>query len=119
MEQEKPTIYITKDMLTSGWPSTSITADSNVCCTMYNPLDDKLKKYCNSTDKHLDELEEDIEFLDKMRKDTNGQLALHNDKIGELESKISYLQAENVKLRTDLDELYSQIYILQQKLDNQ
>lgn len=79
MEQEKPTIYITKDMLTSGWPSTSIstwsspsiTVNSNSCCTMRNPWEDKLKEYCNSTDKHLDELEEDIEFLDNMRKDTN------------------------------------------------
>lgn len=72
MEQEKPTIYITKDMLTSGWPSQSITVNSATCCTMGNPWEDKLKEYCNSTDKHLDELEEDIEFLDNMRKDTNG-----------------------------------------------
>jgi len=75
MEQANDTIYINANDIstlpqTSLWPS--MTLNSNACTIMRNPWEDKLKEYCSSTDKHLDELEEDIEFLDNMRKDTNG-----------------------------------------------
>ena len=115
MEQANDTIYINANDIstlppTSLWPS--MTLNSNACTIMRNPWEDKLKEYCNATDKHLDDLEEDIEFLDKMRKDMNSEIAFHNDKIGEFEAKITSLQNENVQLHTELDELYNQIYIL-------
>ena len=72
MRTDNDTIYRdAKDILASGWLSSSMTLNSNACTITYTSWEDKLKEYCNSTDKHLDELEEDIEFLDNMRKDTN------------------------------------------------
>jgi len=85
---------------------------------VYSPWEDKLKEYCNSTDKHLDDLEEDIEFLNKERKNTNGLLALHEDKMDGLESKLDLLKNENALLRTALEDLQNQFYTLQAKLDN-
>ena len=82
-------------------------------------IDDKLKEYCDFTDKHLDDLEEDIEFLDKMRKEMNNGMAFHDAKVDEFENKIHLLEDENTKLRADLNILQSQIYMLQQRLDNQ
>lgn len=93
----------------AGWEPVSV----------YNPWEDKLKEYCSSTDKHLDDLEEDIEFLDKERKNANSLLALHEDKMDGLESKLDLLKNENALLRIALEDLQNQVYALQAKLDNQ
>lgn len=94
--------------------------NNNACesVPVYNPWEDKLKEYCSSTDKHLDDLEEDIEFLDRERKNMNGDLSIHEDKINDLESKLDLLKRENIQLCTALNDLQNQIYTLQAKLDN-
>lgn len=114
-ELENTTIYQSADVI--GWdPCVTINTSG---LTIHNPWEDKLKEYCNSTDKHLDDLEEDIEFLDKMRKNMNDELSFHEDKIKEYKSRIDFLEHENEQLHKYLDDLQSQIYIMQQKLDNQ
>ena len=85
----------------------------------YNQWEDKLKEYCSSTDKHLDDLEEDIDFLDRERKNIGSELGLHEDRMDGLESKLDLLKNENALLRTALEDLQNQIYTLHEKLDNQ
>lgn len=114
-ELENTTIYQSADVI--GWdPCVTINTSG---LTFHNPWEDKLKEYCNSTDKHLDDLEEDIEFLDKMRKNTNTELGFHEDRMNGLESRIDLLKNENTLLRQYLGDLQVQINILQQQLDNQ
>lgn len=114
-ELENTTIYQSADVI--GWdPCVTINTSG---LTIHNPWEDKLKEYCNSTDKHLDDLEEDIEFLDKMRKNMVDWLGIHEDKINDLESKLDLLTNENALLRIALEDVRNQIYTLQQKLDNQ
>lgn len=105
---------------TSEYISTTISGiDSSVFTTIRNPWEEKIKEYCEATDKHLDHLEEDIDFLDKMRKDTNEEIIFLCNQIGDFEHEISLLKVENANLRADLNDLYNQIFALQQKLDNQ
>ena len=133
-EMENTTIYQTAEEIARGFNSATYTihntwATNNNACTsanndwapvpVYNPWEDKLKEYCNSTDKHLDELEEDIDFLDRERKNMNGDLSIHEDKINDLKSKLDILKRENIQLCTALNDLQNQFYTLQAKLDNQ
>ena len=105
---------------TSEYISTTISGiDSSVFTTIRNPWEEKIKEYCEATDKHLDHLEEDIDFLDKMRKDTNEEIIFLCNQIGDFEHEISLLKVENANLRANLNDLYNQIFALQQKLDNQ
>ena len=130
-EMENATVYQTAEKIAYGpyvtFDSSTYTIhnpwepNNNACesVPVHNPWEDKLKEYCSSTDKHLDDLEEDIEFLDKMRKNTNSELGFHEDRINDLESKLDLLKNENALLRTALEDLQNQIYTLQEKLDNQ
>lgn len=119
-----------KDILASmHGPSITLNASaipfsaSSIATTNYNPweqlIEDKLKEYCYSTDKHLDDLEEDIDFLDKERKEMNSNIAYHNDMVYQFQSDIARLVDENTKLRANLNDLQNQIFALQQRLDNQ
>ena len=128
-EMENATVYINAadtSAITSSYRSSTYTIhnswepNNNACesVPVYNPWEDKLKEYCSSTDKHLDDLEEDIEFLDKMRKNTDSELGLHEDRMDGLESKLDLLKNENAILRIALEDLQNQIYTLQEKLDN-
>jgi len=96
----------------------STAVDSSIV-TIYNPWEEKIKKYCDATDEHVDKLEEDIDFLDKNRNDVNDKLTFLFDKVGKFECEIDILKDENAKLRDDINTLCSQIFTLQQKLDNQ
>lgn len=128
-EMENTAIYQSAADVLAAARGSSLTIDTSAITvnspafTIYTPLeqmiDEKLKEYCNSTDKHLDDLEEDIEFLDKMRKDTNIKMAYHDDMIDEFQSKIDFLKDENVQLHKYLNDLQNQIYMLQSKLDSQ
>lgn len=123
-ELENTAVYTINAADTAAPYWSSITANSPAIAgwepvSVYDPWEDKLKEYCSSTDKHLDDLEEDIEFLDKERKNTNGWLGIHEDKINDLESKLDLLKRENIQLCTALNDLQNQIYTLHEKLDNQ
>lgn len=136
-KNENTTVYINaEDMLRPVYKPSTITLNSSaftasaatfnpstIATTNYNPweqlIEDKLKEYCYSTDKHLDDLEEDIDFLDKRRKEMNNTIDYHSDMIGQFQSDISLLVDENARLRANLNDLQGQIYMLQQKLDNQ
>lgn len=129
-EMENATVYTINAAdtaaITSSYRSSTYTIhnpwepNNNACesVPVYNPWENKLREYCSSTDKHLDDLEEDIEFLDKERKNMNGDLSIHEDKINDLESKLDLLKRENIQLCTALNDLQNQIYTLQEKLDN-
>lgn len=122
-ELENATVYTINAADTAALYGSSLTTNSPAIAgwepvSVYNPWEDKLKEYCNSTDKHLDDLEEDIEFLDRERKNMNGDLSIHEDKINDLESKLDLLKRENIQLCTALNDLQNQIYTLQEKLDN-
>ena len=123
-ELENTAVYTINAADTAALYGSSLTTNSPAIAgwepvSVYNPWEDKLKEYCSSTDKHVDELEEDIDFLNKERKDAVDMLVFHNDKIGELESKLELLKDENIQLHKYLDDLHNQIFILQEKLDNQ
>lgn len=121
-EMENTTLYQSAEDIIAAARGPAITLNSSAF-TINNPwesmIDDKIKKYCDSTDKHLDDLEEDIEFLDKERKNATAMLDFHTDKIDEFQSKIDFLQNENGQLHKYLSDLQTQIYMLQEKLDNQ
>lgn len=115
---ENTTIYQSAEDILASANGPTITFNTS-SFTLHNPWEEKLKEYCSSTDKHVDELEEDIDFLNKERKDAVDMLVFHNDKIGELESKLELLKDENIQLHKYLDDLHNRIFILQEKLDNQ
>lgn len=121
-EMDNTTLYQSAENIIAAARGPAITLNSSAF-TINNPwesmIDDKIKKYCESTDKHLDDLEEDIEFLDKERKNATAMLDFHTDKIYEFQSKIDLLQNENGQLHKYLSDLQTQIYMLQEKLDNQ
>lgn len=129
-EMENTTVYQTAEKIAYGpyvtFDSSTYTIhnpwepNNNACTSVpvHNPWEDKLKEYCNSTDKHLDDLEEDIEFLDRERKNMGSELGLHEDRMDGLESKLDLLKNENALLRIALEDLQNQIYTLQAKLDN-
>lgn len=122
-ELENTVVYTINAADTAALYVSSLTTNSPAIAgwepvSVYNPWEDKLKEYCSSTDKHLDDLEEDIEFLDRERKNMNGDLSIHEDKINDLESKLDLLKRENIQLCTALNDLQNQIYTLQAKLDN-
>lgn len=121
-EMDNTTLYQSAENIIAAARGPAITLNSSAF-TINNPwesmIDDKIKKYCDSTDKHLDDLEEDIEFLDKERKNATAMLDFHTDKIDEFQSKIDLLQNENGQLHKYLSDLQTQIYMLQEKLDNQ
>lgn len=125
-EMENATIYQSAQNIPTPVYGSSLAIDASaitVTSSIQNPfesiIDDKMKEYCYSTDKHLDDLEEDIDFLDKKRKEMNDYLAFHHDKIGEFEKEIHLLKDENEQLHKYLTDLQSQIYTLQERLDNQ
>lgn len=117
-EMENTTIYQSAENILASANGPTITFNTS-SFTLHNPWEEKLKEYCSSTDKHVDELEGDIDFLDKERKNATDMLVFHNDKIGELESKLELLKNENIQLHNELNTLHTQIYDLQQRLDNQ
>ena len=129
-EMENTTVYQTAEKIAYGpyvtFDSSTYTIhnpwepNNNACTSVpvHNPWEDKLKEYCNSTDKHLDDLEEDIEFLDRERKNMGSELGLHEDRMDGLESKLDLLKNENALLRIALEDLQNQIYTLQANLDN-
>ena len=121
-EMDNTTLYQSAEDIIAAAREPAITLNSSAF-TINTPwesmIDDKFKEYCESTDKHVDELEEDIEFLDKARKKTTDMLDYHNDKINEFQSRIDLLKDENDQLHKYLNDLQSQIYALQEKLDNQ
>ena len=118
-EMDNTTIYQSPENIAVVAPAITVNSSG---FTVYNSweqmIDDKMKEYCDSTDKHVDELEEDIEFLDKARKKTTDMLDYHNDRINEFQSRIDLLKDENDQLHKYLNDLQSQIYALQQRLDN-
>lgn len=121
-EMDNTTLYQSAENIIAAARGPAITLNSSAF-TINNPwesmIDDKFKEYCSSTDKHVDELEGDIDFLNKARLYTGDMLDFHNNKIGELESKLELLKDENIQLHKYLDDLHNQIYMLQEKLDNQ
>lgn len=121
-EMENTTLYQSAEDIIAAARGPAITLNSSAF-TINNPwesmIDDKMKEYCDSTDKHLDDLEEDIEFLDKERKNATAMLDFHTDKIDEFQSKIDLLTTENALLRAEINNLHDLIYTLQQRLDNQ
>lgn len=125
-EMEHATIYQSaQDILTPVYGSSlaidasAITVTSSIQNPFESMIDDKMKEYCDSTDKHLDELEEDIYFLNKARQDMNNMIDYHQDKVDEFQSKMDLLKDENEQLHKYLNDLQNQIYMLQSKLDNQ
>lgn len=121
-KMENTTLYQSAEDIIAAARGPAITLNSSAF-TINNPwesmIDDKIKKYCDSTDKHLDDLEEDIEFLDKERKNATAMLDFHTDKIDEFQFRIDLLKNENDQLHKYLNDLQSQIYMLQEKLDIQ
>ena len=129
MENTVTTYQSAKDILASmHGPSITLNASAltfdpfastTTNCNLWEQLiEDKLKEYCYSTDKHLDDLEEDIEFLDKQRKEMNSNIEYHSDMVSHFQADISLLKDENTRLRGALNDLQNQIFALQQRLDN-
>ena len=124
MENTITTYQSAEDILTSVVHNTSLKIDgsaltfdsSPITTTNCNPweqlIDDKLKEYCYSTDKHLDDLEEDIDFLDKQRKEMDTLIDYHNSMVYQFQSDIALLKDENTRLRGALNDLQNQIFTL-------
>lgn len=111
--------YPTAETITTSICGQPITINSSVFSAIRNPWEEKIKEYCDATDEHLDQLEGDIDFLDKKRKEANDERTFLFDKASKFECELALLKDENAKLRTDLNDLYSEIYMLRQKFDNQ
>lgn len=95
-----------KASFSSYVPFKAVSSPTTVCtesATVYttNTIDDKIRDYEEKLDKHVDELEEDIEFLDNMRieqadtiADLNNRLRYANDKLNTQETLINNLRIE-------------------------
>ncbi len=54
----------------------------------FNPIDNEIKEYTDKTDRHVDQLEEDIEFLTTKYKELLIMLDEYKRKCDELECKL-------------------------------
>lgn len=78
-----------------------------------NPLQEKMEQYVEKVEKHVDQLEEDIEFFNnkRMEQDDNIEyLMMENDKkdktITELQIKIEILEKQITSLTNQLASVY-------------
>ena len=78
---------------TITWPTITVTTD------------EKIKEYTDKTDKHIDELEQDIEFLNTEREKTNVLLKDYEDKINCFKICIDYMQTKIAELEDKLNEM--------------
>lgn len=96
-----------------SWTTSSVTAP--LCSTTFTPnaiymsnqsVDETIKEATEKVDKHVDQLEEDIEFLNEKREkleyDLNELRAQHFKTVSELTMKIDKLETDNVNLITRL-----------------
>ena len=91
-------ITITPDMLTSTYyPSTSPSTSISVSLVGEKELEEKIKKTRDDIDKHVDELEQDLEYLNEQRQaleqtvlEMSERIAAQDDLIDDLQSRLGY-----------------------------
>lgn len=112
------------DPLTSGFSTTTTATAPNVYTTSgptisftYENTEEKMRKYCDKVDQHVDKLEEDIEFLNDKRKSNEGNLEqLINQNI-EQDAEIKNLINEIKDLQGYINYLVDRISMLEGKIN--
>lgn len=97
--------YTTNSSYISSYPNVyTTTATSTVSSPTiylsYESTEEKIKEYTEKTDKHVDELEADIEFLNKERQDMNDKLIFQATTIYDLTNRIKELEDTCKSLKT-------------------
>lgn len=109
---------------TSTTTSTSATISPTIYTTVgptsislaYEDTQEKVKEYCDKVDKHVDELEEDIEFLNEKRQSNEERLEqLINQNIWQ-DTTIKELTARIGDLQGYINYLVDRISILEEKI---
>ena len=82
--------------VSSTWPIAAMPVSGGVCD---DGLEEKIKKYTNKVDEHIDELEEDIEFLNKKReeleKNFNAGMSTISESINDDRERITELETRS------------------------
>ena len=108
-----PDYYLDPLSATATTSSSSATA-SNLYAAISSPVvymtNNDMKEYIEKTDKHIDELEEDIDFLNKKREELECEVYLNKSQLDELKKDRDYLM-------TKISDLETKIGNLEDKLD--
>lgn len=83
---------------------------------IYKDTEEKMREYCDKVDRHVDELEEDIEFLNTKREEQEQVIAalLVNDT--EYNKRIEELEKEKMHLESYVNWLETRIGALEEKI---
>lgn len=83
----------------------------------YNTSEEKMKEYTEKVDKHVDQLEEDIEFLNNERESLKYVVKRIDADLDTATYRINALEDENTKLKAHIDYLERKIYELEAKFN--
>ena len=106
--------YIPFKAVTSS--TTAYTGSATVCVT--DTIDSKIKDYEEKLDKHVDELEEDIEFLDNMRVTQSDQIADLQANLRDANARLNSQEALINNLRNEVDQFKGIIRWLEANVTN-
>ena len=101
---------------TSTAASTIYTMSGPTITLAYENTQEKVKEYCDKVDQHVDELEEDIEFLNEKRRSNEERLEQLINQNSEKDTAIKELTAEVNDLRGYVNYLVDRISILEGKI---
>lgn len=114
------TIYYEPITSTTTTSTTSPTVYTTVGPTsvsfIYKDTEEKMKEYCDKVDQHVDELEEDIEFLNTKREEQEQVIAAMQVNNTDYNKRIEELEKEKMNLESYVHWLETRIEILEGKI---
>ena len=113
------TIYyepITTTTTSTTSPTVYTTVGPASVSFIYKDTEEKMREYCDKVDRHVDELEEDIEFLNTKREEQEQVVAALRINDTEYNKRIEELEKEKMNLESYVNWLESRIEALEGKI---
>lgn len=127
-ETASSTIKITPGMVTSTYYPTTPSTSISFSLLGEKEVEEKIKKARDDIDKHVDELEQDLDYLNEQRQelektvlDLNEHIAAQDDIIDDLQAKLEYAKKQIEELQERAQEyinnnILGRIYSLEDRL---
>ena len=113
------TIYyepITTTTTSTTSPTVYTTVGPASVSFIYKDTEEKMREYCDKVDRHVDELEEDIEFLNTKREEQEQVVAALRINDTQYNKRIEELEKEKMNLESYVNWLESRIEALEGKI---
>lgn len=101
------------------WSNTTMIGTDGIYLSScnYDPVANKLHEYTEKTDKHVEELEQDIEFLNNERENLISKTTTLEEEVAYLKIRISELAVNNAIYNDKIEKAYEKIEHLQHYID--